>query len=172
LGKKLSILVVVLIVLAVGAVGLQSGYKWWEGLAAPPSIKPAMGGVIWSPPADSVGSTSAALNMPAEPPMARDVAAKVLNNPEPVTPQSVDRGQKSFKTYCSQCHGPEGHGDGLVAQKMLLRPPDLSIAVKRYTDGYLYATIRNGGVLMPQQGYRIPPAERWDLVNYLRSIQK
>ena len=55
---------------------------------------------------------------------------------------------------------------------MLFPPPKLSLIAKIRTDGYLYATIRNGGPLMPSQGYRIPPADRWDVVNYLRSIQK
>ena len=171
--KILSIIGVLLIVLAGGIVGLLWGYHWWDGLAAPPSIKPWMGSTIWSPPVGSVGSTSAVFDVPAEPPLPRDQAAKLLTNPEPVTPPSVERGKKTFGIYCSQCHGPEGHGDGLVAMKMVIRPPDLSVSLKRFPDdGYLYATIRNGGVLMPPQGYRIPPAERWDVVNYLRSIQK
>jgi mono/diheme cytochrome c family protein len=173
LPKTLSITGVLLIVLAVAIVGLIWGYRWWEGLASPPSIKPEMGSTIWSPPAGSVGSTSALFEAPPEPPLPRDQATRLLTNPEPVTPQSVERGKKAFGTYCAQCHGPEGHGDGLVAQKMVIRPPDLSVSLKRFPeDGYLYATIRNGGVLMPPQGSRIPPAERWDVVNYLRSIQK
>jgi mono/diheme cytochrome c family protein len=64
----------------------------------------------------------------------------------------------------------EGHGDGPAAPKLLVRPPDLPATVGRRADGYLYATIRNGGPLIPSFGSRIPPAERWDLVNYLRSI--
>ena len=46
--------------------------------------------------------------------------------------------------------------------------PNLSVVTKLRTDGYLYATIRNGGPLMPPQGYRIPPAERWDMVVLVR----
>jgi mono/diheme cytochrome c family protein len=46
----------------------------------------------------------------------------------------------------------------------------LTASVGRRADGYLYATIRNGGALMPPLGSRISAALRWDLVNYLRSI--
>ena len=168
----LSIIVVLLVVIAGGVVGLSKGYDWWEGLAAPPSVKPQVGSIIWSPPPGSVGSSGAVFEDPAEPPLPREQAATSLTNPGPSTPESVERGKKTFETYCAQCHGPEGHGDGLVAKKMLFPPPNLFLIAKLRTDGYLYATIRNGGPLMPQQGYRIPPAERWDVVNFLRSIQK
>jgi mono/diheme cytochrome c family protein len=170
--KVLAIIVVLLIVLAGGMGGLVRGYHWWEGLASPPSIKPEMGGVVWSSPAGSVGSSSATFEQAAEAPLPRDQAATALTNPVASTPDSVEKGKKTFGIYCSQCHGAEGHGDGLVAKKMIFRPPDLPSAVKIRTDGYLYATIRNGGPLMPPQGYRIPPADRWDVVNFLRSIQK
>ncbi len=39
-------------------------------------------------------------------------------------------------------------------------------------DGFLYATIRDGGALMPGQGDALSPRERWDIVNYLRHLQQ
>jgi mono/diheme cytochrome c family protein len=102
--------------------------------------------------------------------MPRNQAAGLLHNPEAATPASVERGKKLYATYCLACHGPGGHGDGPVGKKLMFPPPNLPASLGRFTDGYLYATIRNGGALMPPQGYRIPPVERWHLVNYLRSI--
>jgi len=53
---------------------------------------------------------------------------------------------------------------------LVFPPPDLPANVNRRSDGYLYATIRNGGLIMPSQGSRVAPALRWDIVNYLRSV--
>jgi len=155
------------------AVLLGGGYllvragRWYQGLVLPRSVKPEMGATVWSLPAGAVG---ASMEGPAEPPMPRNDAARLLRNPQPATPTSVERGNAAYATYCSACHGAQGRGDGPVAAKLLVRPPDLPSTVGRRTDGFLYATIRNGGALMPPLGSRIPPAERWDLVNFLRSI--
>ena len=51
-------------------------------------------------------------------------------------------------------------------------PPDLTLQMFRdRTDGFLYATIRDGGALMPGQKEALSPHERWDIVNYLRKLQ-
>jgi mono/diheme cytochrome c family protein len=57
-----------------------------------------------------------------------------------------------------------------MAARMTVPPPDLTATVSRRSDGYLYATIRDGGPIMPSQRERVAPRERWDVVNFLRSI--
>ena len=141
------------------------GWPWYQGLVLPREVKPLAGSYSWSAPAGTVPTGD------TEPPLARREAAELLENPNPATPASIATGKEMFETYCVLCHGDGGHGDGPVSEKFL-KPPDLPSIMGRRTDGYLYATIRNGGVVMPPHGYRIPPAERWDLVNYLRSIQE
>jgi mono/diheme cytochrome c family protein len=54
---------------------------------------------------------------------------------------------------------------------MLITPSLLTDQARRYTDGYLYAIVRHGRLLMPAYGDRIPGAERWDVVNYVRVLQ-
>ncbi|MBI3895741.1 MAG: cytochrome c [Acidobacteria bacterium] len=167
LPKLLFLISILLIVLAGSVVLLFRGYRWWEGLALPRSVKPELGTTLWTLPAGSVGAIR---GEPAETPMSRNQAASLLQNPEPATPASLERGKKAFDAYCAPCHGIGGHGDGPIAGKLAFPLPDLPATMGRRSDGYLYATIRNGGVLMPPQGYRIPLRERWDIVNYLRSI--
>lgn len=36
----------------------------------------------------------------------------------------------------------------------------------------MYATIRDGGALMPGQGEALSAQDRWDVVNYIRDLQK
>ena len=148
---------------------LPRGLAWYQTLAEPIPQNPLVGTTVWSPPAGSVGVT---LDGPPEPPMARNNAARLLENPEPSSPASIERGKTAYGAYCVFCHGEGGRGDGPIAAKLVFPPPNLPVTMQRYTDGYLYATIRNGGAIMPPQGYRTTRQERWDMVNYLRSIQQ
>jgi hypothetical protein len=59
-----------------------------------------------------------------------------------------------------------------VAFQMIVPPPDLTKAQPaERTDGYLYATIRNGSIVMPTYGDAMSSTERWEVVLYLRHLQ-
>lgn len=119
-------------------------------------------------------------NMPAgtfpqhggEPPMTRQEAAVSLQNPLSPTATRLDHGKALFATYCAVCHGATGKGDGPVASQMIIPPPNLTTAQPaERTDGYLYATIRNGSIVMPAYDDAMSAAERWQVVLYLRHLQ-
>lgn len=104
--------------------------------------------------------------------MDRMEAAQRLTNPRQPTPASVENGGRLFQIYCALCHGPEGKGNGPIAAKFV-PPPDITLEFFRQrTDGFLYGTIRDGGAIMPSQGEGLSQEERWDIVNYLRSLQR
>jgi mono/diheme cytochrome c family protein len=103
--------------------------------------------------------------------MTRDEAGKVLRNPVPIARRSVENGRRLFGIYCALCHGADGKGSGPVAAKFV-PPPDLTLATfQQRTDGFLYGTIRMGGPLMPPYAEVLSTRERWDVVNFLRSLQ-
>jgi mono/diheme cytochrome c family protein len=107
-----------------------------------------------------------------EPPMSRGLADGTLENPLPPTPTHLARGAWLFQTYCMPCHGMSGAGAGPVAFQMIVPPPDLTFAQPaQRSDGYLYATIRNGSIVMPAYGDAMSAEERWQLVLYLRKLQ-
>jgi hypothetical protein len=55
---------------------------------------------------------------------------------------------------------------------MVLPPPDLTFAQPaQRSDGYLYATIRNGSIVMPAYGDAMSADERWQVVLFLRKLQ-
>ena len=113
---------------------------------------------------------------------AMDVAQQdALQNPQPATLASLKNGEILFARYCSTCHGAEGMGDGPVAASSpfapnatgpfpLIMPINGAMSLaKVFSDGHIYTTISLGRGRMP--GYdRIPPAERWDLVNFIREL--
>lgn len=112
------------------------------------------------------------MSISQEPAMTREEARERLTNPTPPTPESLGRGKALYNNLCYPCHGVKGHGDGPVAKKFVT-PANLSLPMYvEMSDGYIYGTIRNGGVNMPGQGTALYPSERWDVVNYVRSLQK
>ena len=98
----------------------------------------------------------------------RDEAAKLIN-PIPATPDSVNKGKALFTIYCTPCHGVSGTGDGLVGEKLVLRPFNLtSPSVQSIPDGLIFGYITFGGAVMPIYGNDLSPTERWHVVNYVR----
>jgi hypothetical protein len=84
----------------------------------------------------------------------------------------VSAGRIQYQINCAVCHGPLGKGDGVV-MKYGMYPPQIGTPQSPsagYTDGYIFGIIRNGRGLMPSYN-RIEDADRWSIVNYLRSLQ-
>ena len=98
----------------------------------------------------------------------REEATKLIN-PIPATPDSVNKGKALFTIYCTPCHGVSGTGDGLVGEKLVLRPFNLtSPSVQSIPDGLIFGYITFGGAVMPIYGNDLSPSERWHVVNYVR----
>jgi mono/diheme cytochrome c family protein len=104
-----------------------------------------------------------------------DADSDVLVNPNPMSLASLENGRKQYMTYCITCHGKDGNGDGPVSMTSPQKGPfagvlPLAVAAAR-SDGHVYTTIRYGRRRMPSYG-RIPSADRWDIVNYVRYMNK
>ena len=100
-------------------------------------------------------------------------------NPIAADPKSLSRGQAMYEVNCELCHGKQGKGDGPVAAELVRKPPDLSgNAVKPLSDGEIFLVITNGIQLakgstggMPALRENLAVNDRWDVVNYVRSLQ-
>lgn len=96
-------------------------------------------------------------------------------NPVPATPNSLARGQLLFDVHCAVCHGEQGHGDGPVAA--YFKPPASDVAdlteerIAGHEDGLIYLTITQGFQGMPSLAENLTPQERWDVINYVRTLQ-
>lgn len=95
-----------------------------------------------------------------------------LPNPVPATEASLDRGEVLFLRFCAPCHGPNGDGvSGYIISAGYPPYPLVSDRVRQFTDGYIYGMIRMGRGNMPSYGHRIGHFDRWNVVNYLRTLQ-
>ena len=95
-----------------------------------------------------------------------------IRNPVPADSASVSRGRVQFQINCAVCHGPLGMANGPATKYGMagIAIGAGSNAALNLTDGYIFGMIRNGRGLMPTYN-RIEEMDRWDIVNYLRSIQ-
>ena len=86
----------------------------------------------------------------------------------------IGMGKRQYEKACIYCHGAMGRGEGLVAEKMAVKPPSLlTDKALTYSDGRLYHIIHEGQGLMGAYRKQVPgEEERWALVNYIRLLQK
>jgi mono/diheme cytochrome c family protein len=95
----------------------------------------------------------------------------------PIVGDSVELalGEERFAQFCTPCHGAEGRGDGpVVGPNRIPALPTLDLTTDRameYSDGYLWGMIANGRGLMPSYR-RIPTYERWQIVAFVRQLQR
>lgn len=97
----------------------------------------------------------------------------VPSNPVPADQTSIERGGELYRVNCLLCHGTEGKGDGPVASHLLNKPFDLtSFPMHSFTDGGIFFVISVGVPgKMPAMNENLTVRERWDVVNYVRTLK-
>jgi len=98
--------------------------------------------------------------------------APVLTNPVPGDERSLRSGAALYAANCAVCHGVSGHGDGPQAASLNPKPFDLTVHAGLHPDYQLFDWISNGiaGTAMPAWKSQLDKRQRWDLVNYLRTL--
>jgi mono/diheme cytochrome c family protein len=96
----------------------------------------------------------------------------VAPNVIPADDVSMQRGEILYSIYCALCHGGNGQGDGPLAEYYEERPIRslTSSPVAAQFDGQLFQTISEGFSRMPPQAEALSPRERWDVINYMRTL--
>lgn len=106
--------------------------------------------------------------------------ADKTKNPTPATAESIERGKALYldpaKGNCIFCHGDTGAGNEANFPKLRRKPADLTNKERMtaMTDGEVFWKITKGiRGIMPAGERRMPEAaERWDVVNYVRTLAK
>jgi mono/diheme cytochrome c family protein len=163
----------------IAALLIVGGCSWFTDFKQQPKIDP------WETRADTIAmrgnpQSSVPIYGTAAPGFAYGRAATIatvdsmsgLANPVASEARSLANGHKQYAINCAVCHGDRGAGDGPVTKFGF---PPIAIgtgskAAGQLSDGYIFGMIRNGRGLMPPYN-RIEESDRWDLINYLRSLQ-
>jgi len=99
--------------------------------------------------------------------------ARAANSQNPVRAddRSLSAGKAIFVKECITCHGESGNGNGPDAADLSTQPPDFAApAVTDQSDGELFWKMTQGRKPMPSFGRMLSDNDRWNLVNYIRSI--
>lgn len=96
----------------------------------------------------------------------------VAELPVKVTPALLARGQERFQVFCSPCHGRTGRGDGMIVQRGFKAPSSYHVdRLRAMPVGYFYDVITNGFGAMADYSAQVPPADRWAIAAYIRTLQ-
>jgi mono/diheme cytochrome c family protein len=92
-------------------------------------------------------------------------------NPVPDDEISIQRGAILYSVHCQLCHGAKGQGDGPLAHYFDRTPQNLTAAqITAEFDSSVYLTILQGFGQMPSLAENLTPRERWDVINYVRTL--
>jgi mono/diheme cytochrome c family protein len=114
---------------------------------------------------------------------------KLAGDRQEIARQVLRRGQERFDIFCAACHGRVGSGEkgleGMVVQRGFPRPPayypvadepdrdrrERSQRLLTAPAGHFFDVITQGFGRMPAHASKIPPADRWAIVAYVRALQ-
>lgn len=101
-------------------------------------------------------------------------AGRELASPVPAgSAAALARGAVVYQTYCQTCHGPQGKGDGPVAQRGFPAPPSLLAPnALGLADGQMFHILTYGQNNMPSYAAQIDREDRWTVILYVRELQK
>ena len=88
-------------------------------------------------------------------------------NPMAKNPGAAVGGAAIYKDHCAHCHGADAMGDGE-------KTPSLKTeSIRSATDGDLEWFLRQGDLRQGMPSWSsLPQAQRWQIVAYLRSLQR
>lgn len=93
--------------------------------------------------------------------------------PLEITRAVLLRGRERYDIFCSSCHDRAGTGQGIVVKRGLKQPPSFHIErLRQASPGYVFDVITRGFGAMVDLSDRVPPADRWAIVAWVRTLQR
>jgi mono/diheme cytochrome c family protein len=90
-----------------------------------------------------------------------------------ITEDFIREGQKNYTIYCATCHTKTGNGTkSIISSKGWVVSNILEDVTANKSDQELYDIIQNGIRTMPGYGNKLTNVSIWQVVLYVRSLQK
>jgi mono/diheme cytochrome c family protein len=85
----------------------------------------------------------------------------------------IERGRERFDINCAPCHGRSGDGRGMIVERGFPAPPSYHIdRLRNAPSQHFYDVITHGYGAMYSYAARVPEADRWAIVAYIRALQQ
>jgi mono/diheme cytochrome c family protein len=95
-----------------------------------------------------------------------------LNNPLPYTEDNLNEGKQLYTIYCAVCHGDNGDGQGILAEReKILGVPAYDDAGRAITEGSVYHVIYYGLNTMGSYAAQTSEEERWKITHYVMNLK-
>ena len=100
-------------------------------------------------------------------------SADTIKNPFKGKADAVAAGKKIYASYCAVCHGDKGKGDGIAAGGLNPKPADHTCAkCQKQSDGALFWKLTTGRPPMASYAKTLSATQRWQVVNFMRTLAK
>jgi putative copper export protein len=89
---------------------------------------------------------------------------------QPYAAPSIARGAPLYAQNCSVCHGATGRGNGPLADKLPVRPADLTephLFAHKVGEIYWWVSYGSDNRVMPGFADRLSSDQRWDVINFV-----
>ena len=81
-------------------------------------------------------------------------------------------GEKLYGIYCAVCHGADGKSKTPVADKLDVRPFDLTAeSARELADGEIFVKMLTSDTVMPSYRNELTDREAWQITAYVRRLQ-
>ena len=95
-----------------------------------------------------------------------------LTNPEAYTEDNINEGKQLYTIYCAVCHGDNGDGQGILAEReKILGVPSYDDMGRAITEGSVYHVIYYGLNTMGSYAAQTSEEERWKINHYVMSLK-
>lgn len=102
-----------------------------------------------------------------------ELAATRIISPMKSTQENIEKGKQIYFHMCQHCHGEAGKGDGKISQNGFIEGiPDYATKLKDLPEGKMFHTITYGKGLMGQHASQLSQYERWQVIEWVKCLQK
>lgn len=90
-----------------------------------------------------------------------------------VSREMMERGRERYQIHCAACHGGTGNGLGVTTNYGMVGVPNFHTErLREMPEGEIYEVIVNGRGLMGAYGSQISVEDRWNIIAYMRALQR
>lgn len=93
--------------------------------------------------------------------------------PIPIDRAFIESGRQKFTIFCKVCHGASGDGNGVTKQYgMIATATYHDDRIREMPEGEIFNTITHGKNTMLSYADKLTPQERWQVIAYVRALQR